>query len=87
MGRPGSPSSGRVDAGRKPQGTFHVVGKSAHDLGLKARRGTTSLFKFKLFCADTKPRVEMPKLAEMRVVYGKRGFVDRKKSDLTGEGR
>ena len=67
------------------RGTFHAVGKAAHDLELKARRGRTFLFKFKLFCADTgRKQVEMPALATMKVVYDKRGFIDRKKSDFSG---
>jgi hypothetical protein len=63
--------------GRKSTGTFHVVGKSADDLRLRARRGKTFLFKFKLLCDDKQPVQD-----EMTIVFDKRGFLDRKKSDF-----
>ena len=70
--------------GRLSRGTFHIVGKSADDLRLKARRGKTFLFRFKLFCADKgHPKVPLPG-AEVTVVFDKRGFLDRKKSDFNG---
>jgi hypothetical protein len=68
--------------GRKSTGTFHIVGKSADDLRRTARRSKTFLVKFNLYCADSGAKKVKVGRAEMKIVFDKRGFLDRKKSDF-----
>jgi hypothetical protein len=80
----GKPLACAGRCGRKSTGTFHYVGKSADDLRRKARRGKTFLVKFTLYCADRGAKKVTVGRAEMKVVFDKRGFIDRKKSDFSG---
>lgn len=78
----GKPLACAGRCGRKSTGTFHIVGKSADDLRRKARRGKTFLVKFNLYCADSGAKKVKVGRAEMKIVFDKRGFLDRKKSDF-----
>jgi hypothetical protein len=80
----GKPLACAGRCGRLSKGTFHIVGKSKNDLGRTERRGKTFLFKFKLWCADKGHAKKALPGAEMTIVFDKRGFLDRKKSDFNG---
>ncbi len=62
--------------GKLSKGTFHIVGRWTHGLGLKARHGKTFTFHFNLYCVNNGKMV-LANRATMTIAYDARGFLDR----------